>query len=148
MIFNIILWIILGIQSVSDIRTKSLYYVLNLLGMFLLFFPVIPFIKEEYLFFLTAVAFVWIQSMCGVYAYGDAKLLIMVVERLTVYKSGVDIWIELLMVELFAILIFSIYVLTYKVINHIPIKIKDNYPYAPAITISYMIVAGAQYVGN
>lgn len=142
MIFDVILLIILGIQSVSDIRTKSLYYVLNLLGMFILFFPIIPFIKEEYLFFLTAVAFVWIQSMCGAYAYGDAKLLIMIAERITVYKSSVDIWIELLMVELVAILIFSIYVLTYKVINHIPIRKKDNYPYAPAITISYIIAAG------
>ena len=134
---KVTVYIILAVQAYSDYKTKELYTILTYIAMLIASVSMVLSIKGTDIVYLTTTAlFIMLQYKLKAYAFGDAKLFIVLLELLPINLHEVDILIGFLLIEFMAVIIFIFYVLLGKIIRREKLSIKEGHAYAPAIFIA------------
>lgn len=136
-LIRIMVYMILAVQAYSDYKIKELYTILTYIAMVIASVSMVLSIKGTDILYLTATAlFIMLQYKLKAYAFGDAKLFIVILELLPMNLHEVDILIGFLLIEFMAAIIFTFYVLLGKIIRREKLSIKEGHAYAPAIFIA------------
>lgn len=136
-LIRIMVYMILAVQAYSDYKTKELYTILTYIAMVIASVSMVLSIKGTDILYLTATAlFIMLQYKLKAYAFGDAKLFIVILELLPMNLHEADILIGFLLIEFMAVIIFTFYVLLGKIIRREKLSMKECHAYAPAIFIA------------
>lgn len=139
-LIRIMVYMILAVQAYSDYKTKELYTILTYIAMVIASVSMVLSIKGTDILYLTATAlFIMLQYKLKAYAFGDAKLFIVILELLPMNLHEADILIGFLLIEFMAVIIFTFYVLLGKIIRREKLSMKECHAYAPAIFMASLI---------
>lgn len=139
------IFLIMGVQAYSDMKTMKVYCRLNEAGMATAWCgAAVVLAPEDYVYPVAAAAMIIIQQKLKVYASGDTKLFIMALGVISLNSCGVLILYKFLMFEFVSMIIFLLYVSVWKIFEvsgrkKSEKKYRKKYPFAPAIFIAFMV---------